>query len=79
MSTETMSDAERTRTELAATLGVLQDKLNVPRKMKDAATEARLRVRMMRDNKPGLLAGLVAGGVVAGAAALLGVRMLIRR
>lgn len=79
MSTETMSDAERTRTELAATLGVLQDKLNVPRKMKDAATEARLRVRMMRDNKPALLAGLVAGGVVAGAAALLGVRMLIRR
>lgn len=79
MSTETMSEAERTRTELAATLGVLQDKLNVPRKMKDAATEARLRVRMMRDNKPALLAGLVAGGVVAGAAALLGVRMLIRR
>jgi hypothetical protein len=70
-----MSGVERARTELAFTLDALEDKLNVPKRIRHRMAKARARIRLLRDNNPGALAAVVVGVTAAvGAAAYFGVR-----
>ncbi|MEO6826708.1 MAG: DUF3618 domain-containing protein [Microbacteriaceae bacterium] len=80
MSTQTMSEVERARTELAFTLDALEDKLNLPKRIRRRMARARARVRLLRDNNPAALAAVVVGVTAAvGAAAYFGVRAVQNR
>ena len=63
-----VADIERQRAELAATVGELTDRLDVPTRVKQSAAE---RVQEVR-NRPDLIA--VAGGVLAAVLVLVLVR-----
>lgn len=51
------ANSERAREEFAATLNQLEDKLNVPRQFGRAKERARLRLRRLADERPGVLLG----------------------
>lgn len=86
-STDTMSEVERARTEFAATVGALQEKLNVARsvreacgRMREARLRFRIRLRFARDNNPAMLVGLASGAAaIAGLVGWVAIRTLRRR
>ncbi|WP_418345394.1 DUF3618 domain-containing protein [Rhodococcus pyridinivorans] len=68
-----VADIERQRAELAATVGELTDRLDVPTRVKQSAAERAQEVR----NRPDLIA--VAGGVIAAVLVLMVVRRRRRK
>lgn len=63
------TEVERARAELVAALSELEDKVNIPK-----------RIRRMREEDPGkFLAGVSAVGTVAAGIIALGVTLLVRR
>lgn len=58
MTGEAISETERARAELAAALSELEEKLNIPKRV-------RRRVAELRENSPLAVAGIVIGGAIA--------------
>ncbi|GLI27098.1 hypothetical protein ARHIZOSPH14_13400 [Agromyces rhizosphaerae] len=74
---EARAEAAVARADLAATLDLLEDKLNVPKQAALAKERAMARFRRMRSDSPGTLIGIGIGAVaVVAAGVLLVVRAL---
>ncbi|WP_345762930.1 hypothetical protein [Diaminobutyricibacter sp. McL0608] len=67
MTTEPLSDVEKARADLTATIGAIEDKLNVPMQARLATERAGRRLNGLRTENP-----VAFGAAVAGAAALVG-------
>lgn len=67
MTTDAPSDVAKARSELAATLEAIEDKLNLPKQARLAVKRAVLRVQDLRTENPTALAA-----AAVGAAALIG-------
>lgn len=65
---ELQQETVRARIELAATLDAIEDKLNVPKRIGDAAERGSARVRTLAAENPVAL-----GAIALGAAAVVGV------
>jgi hypothetical protein len=67
MTTDSVSDADKARAELTATLDAIQEKLDVPKQAKLATERAGRRVQELRTENP-----VAFGAAVVGVAALVG-------
>jgi len=70
---EIRSDIEVTRQRLAQTLDEIEERLDVPKRVKKAVAEGRERFDTMREDNPTLVYGVLGGAaaVVVGLGALL--------
>lgn len=77
---ELHADIMKTRAALTLTLNAIEDRFNVPKRMRRCSTRVAERMRGMRDENPAALAaGVVAVSLAAGGLLWLGVRSLTRR
>ncbi len=77
---ELHADIAKTRADLTSTLNAIEDRFNVPKRMRRASQRVAERMRGMRDENPAALAaGVVAVSLAAGGLIWLGVRGLARR
>ncbi|GAA4067888.1 hypothetical protein [Agromyces indicus] len=58
-------NARAARDELAATLGAIEEHLNVPKRLARATARAKLRVQRFADDQPGTAIAVAAGVAVA--------------
>lgn len=58
-------NARAARDELAATLGALEERLNVPKRVARATSRAKRRARRFADEQPGAALAIAAGVAVA--------------
>jgi ElaB/YqjD/DUF883 family membrane-anchored ribosome-binding protein len=77
---EIRSDIEATRQRLAETLDAIEDRLDVPKRVRAAVQDALDQLDALRQERPEVVYGVLAGiaGVIAGVTALL-VRAAVRR
>ncbi|HEY0373813.1 MAG TPA: DUF3618 domain-containing protein [Amnibacterium sp.] len=70
---EIRSDIEVTRQRLAQTLDEIEERLDVPKRVKKAVAEGRERFETMREENPALVYGVLGGAaaVVVGLGALV--------
>lgn len=70
---EIRSDIEVTRQRLAQTLDEIEERLDVPKRLKKAVAEGRERFEYLRDQNPALVYGALGGAaaVVVGVGALV--------
>jgi hypothetical protein len=70
---EIRSDIEVTRQRLAQTLDEIEERLDVPKRVRKAVAEGRERFEAMREDNPALVYGALGGAaaVVVGVGALL--------
>lgn len=70
---EIRSDIEVTRQRLAQTLDEIEERLDVPKRVRKAVAEGRQRFEAMREDNPALVYGVLGGAaaMVVGAGALL--------
>jgi predicted nuclease with TOPRIM domain len=70
---EIRSDIEATRQKLAETLDAIEDRLDVPKRLRSALQEALDRLDALRQERPEVVYGALAGitGVLAGVTALI--------
>jgi hypothetical protein len=70
---EIRSDIEVTRQRLAQTLDEIEERLDVPKRVRKAVAEGRERLDAMREDNPALVYGVLGGAaaVVVGVGALL--------
>ncbi len=70
---EIRSDIEVTRQRLAQTLDEIEERLDVPKRVRKAVAEGRERFEAMREDNPALVYGVLGGAaaVVVGVGALL--------
>ena len=70
---EIRSDIEATRQKLAETLDAIEDRLDVPKRLRAALQDALERLDSLRQERPEVVYGALAGiaGLLAGAAALM--------
>lgn len=74
------ADIAKTRAALTSTLNAIEDRFNVPKRMRRCSTKVAERLRGMRDENPAALAaGVVAVSLATGGLLWLGVRSLARR
>jgi hypothetical protein len=77
---ELHADILKTRAALTSTLNSIEDRFNVPKRIRRSSTRVAERLRGMRDENPAALAaGVVAVSLAAGGLIWLGVRSLTRR
>ena len=77
---ELHADIKKTRAALTSTLNSIEDRFNVPKRMRRCCTRVAERMRGMRDENPAALAAVVvAVSLAAGGLLFLGVRSLTRR
>ncbi|MEI5582827.1 MULTISPECIES: DUF3618 domain-containing protein [unclassified Agromyces] len=62
---EAHDNARAARDELAATLGLLEERLNVPKRVARATSRAKRRVQRFTEEQPGTAIAVVAGVAVA--------------
>jgi hypothetical protein len=62
---EAHDNARAARDELAATLGMLEERLNVPRRLARATARTKLRIQRFSEEQPGTAMTVVAGVAVA--------------
>ena len=67
MTTEPLGDVEKARADLTATIGAIEDKLNVPKQARLATERAGRRLNALRTENP-----VAFGAAVVGAAAFVG-------
>jgi hypothetical protein len=72
---EIRSDIEVTRQRLAQTLDEIEERLDVPKRLKKAVAEGRERFDTMREDNPALVYGVLGGA----AAVVMGVGALVIR
>jgi ElaB/YqjD/DUF883 family membrane-anchored ribosome-binding protein len=77
---EIRSDIEATRQKLAETLDAIEDRLDVPKRVREAVRDAIDRLDAIRQERPEVVYAAIAGalGLVAGVTALI-VRSAVRR
>jgi ElaB/YqjD/DUF883 family membrane-anchored ribosome-binding protein len=77
---EIRSDIEATRQRLAETLDAIEDRLDVPKRVRAAVQDALDALDSLRQERPEVVYGVLAGiaGLIAGVTALL-VRAAVRR
>jgi uncharacterized protein DUF3618 len=70
---EIRSDIEVTRQRLAQTLDEIEERLDVPKRVRKAVAEGRERFETMREDNPALVYGVLGGAaaVVVGVGALM--------
>lgn len=70
---EIRSDIEATRQRLSETLDAIEDRLDVPKRLRAALQDALERVDTLRQERPEVVYGVLAGvaGLLAGVTALL--------
>lgn len=70
---EIRSDIEATRQRLSETLDAIEDRLDVPKRVRAALEDARDRVDALRQERPEVVYGVLAGvaGLIAGVTALV--------
>lgn len=70
---EIRSDIEATRQRLAETLDAIEDRLDVPKRARAALEDARDRLDALRQERPEVVYGVLAGiaGVIAGVSVLI--------
>jgi ElaB/YqjD/DUF883 family membrane-anchored ribosome-binding protein len=70
---EIRSDIEATRQKLAETLDAIEDRLDVPKRVRAAVEDAIERLDTLRQERPEVVYGVLAGigGLLAGVTALL--------
>jgi BMFP domain-containing protein YqiC len=70
---EIRSDIEATRQRLAETLDAIEDRLDVPKRLRAALQEALDRLDVLRQERPEVVYGVLAGiaGLIAGVTALI--------
>lgn len=70
---EIRSDIETTRQRLAQTLDAIEERLDVPKRMRRALDEGRVRFEALREENPALVYGVLGGAaaLVVGAGALI--------
>jgi hypothetical protein len=70
---EIRSDIEVTRQRLAQTLDEIEERLDVPKRVRKAVAEGRERFEAMREDNPALVYGVLGGAaaVVVGVGALM--------
>lgn len=74
------SDIEETRKRLADTLDAIEDRLDVPKRLRELLTEARDNLDALRQERPEVVYGAIAAaGLLIASAATLIVRGAIRR
>jgi BMFP domain-containing protein YqiC len=69
---EIRSDIEATRQRLAETLDAIEDRLDVPKRLREALQDALDRLDALRQERPEVVYGVLAGaaGLIAGVTAL---------
>jgi len=70
---EIRSDIEATRQRLAETLDAIEDRLDVPKRLRAALQDALDRLDVLRQERPEVVYGVLAGiaGLIAGVTALI--------
>ena len=70
---EIRSDIEATRQRLAETLDAIEDRLDVPKRLREMLNDARDRVDSLRQERPEVVYGVLAGAgaVIAAVTALI--------
>lgn len=70
---EIRSDIEATRQKLAETLDAIEDRLDVPKRVRAMVQDAMDRLDALRQERPAVVYGVLAGmaGLVAGVTALI--------
>lgn len=70
---EIRSDIEATRQRLSETLDAIEDRLDVPKRVRSALEDARDRLDALRQERPEVVYGVLAGvaGLIAGVTALV--------
>jgi hypothetical protein len=70
---EIRSDIETTRQRLAQTLDEIEDRLDVPKRIRQVVEDGRARFETLRSENPGLVYGVLGGAaaLVVGAGALI--------
>lgn len=70
---EIRSDIEATRQRLSETLDAIEDRLDVPKRLRAALQDALERIDTLRQERPEVVYGVLAGvaGLLAGVTALL--------
>lgn len=70
---EIRSDIEATRQKLSETLDAIEDRLDVPKRVKAALEDARDRLDALRQERPEVVYGVLAGvaGLIAGVTTLI--------
>jgi hypothetical protein len=77
MTDEPVSDIERARAEFAATLGQIEAKLNLPKRVRASVKRSRERVEKLKEENPIALTAIIVGVAVAvGGGTWLTIRML---
>ncbi|KQX05790.1 hypothetical protein ASC59_13605 [Leifsonia sp. Root1293] len=72
-------EVQRARTELAATLNAIEDRLNVSRRMRERTDRWGSELRRLRDENPVALAGVAVGVAVVIGGAVWGIVTLVTR
>lgn len=70
---EIRSDIEATRQRLSETLDAIEDRLDVPKRVRSALEDARDRLDALRQERPEVVYGVLAGvaGLIAGVTTLV--------
>ncbi|MET0975727.1 MAG: hypothetical protein ABWX82_08655 [Leifsonia sp.] len=75
----TIPSTEQARAELVSTLNAIEDKLNVPRKIKRTTDHWGHRLRVLRAENPAALAGIAVGVAVVLGGAVWGIVKVVSR
>lgn len=80
MASESEAEIERLRGEISSTLDALEQKVNVPKRVRRGVDELKGRASELREHSPAIFAGVVVGGAaVLGTLGFLAVRAIVRR